>query len=315
MKTRNALAVVWLPLAAVLTSVLLLIAISDRLPAQVATHWGAGGVADGFTDAALLPIISGSLMLLVGGLMAAVAAAARNAPVGGRLVMGLPLGVVTFIGTTISALTVVQIDTTSPPELPGFVIPLALVLGLLGWLAASAISQVETVPRTSAPAPASAARLPLDDGHTVVWSGTTPPARPIPYIAAGVGILATVLGLLAHWSIALILVPVLALLIASTTYRVTAGPGFVQAAGLLFGFPRVRLPLDQVTSATAGTVRAWDFGGWGIRTSLANESAVVTRSGSALVIERTDGAVLRISMDDPETPAAVISTLLDRRSS
>jgi hypothetical protein len=156
MKTRNALAVVWLPLAAVLASVLLLIAISDRLPDQVATHWGTGGVADGFTDAALLPVISGSLMLLVGGLMAAVAAAARNAPVGGRLVMGLPMGVVTFIGTTVGALTVIQVDTTSPPQLPGFVIPLALALGLLGWLAASGISQVETVPKTSDPAPASA---------------------------------------------------------------------------------------------------------------------------------------------------------------
>ena len=56
-----------------------------------------------------------------------------------------------------------------------------------------------------------------------------------------------------------------------------------------------------------------DFGGWGLRQGLSGETAVITRTGPALVLTRTDGAVLRVSMDDPEEPAAVMSTLLDRR--
>jgi hypothetical protein len=73
--------------------------------------------------------------------------------------------------------------------------------------------------------------------------------------------------------------------------------------------------MAEVVRADPGEVDAWSFGGWGIRIGANNETAVLTRSGPALVVTRTDGADLRISLDEPESAAATVATLLDRRSS
>lgn len=61
----------------------------------------------------------------------------------------------------------------------------------------------------------------------------------------------------------LIFVPIVALLVGSTTYRVAAGPRQIEARGLLPCFPRVRVPLNEVAAVEAGTVYAGDFGGLG----------------------------------------------------
>ena len=118
---------------------------------------------------------------------------------------------------------------------------------------------------------------------------------------------------LTTWWLLVFLGFLLTMLIASTSFAVTAGPAGVRVAGLI-GFPRMQIPLPQITAAEPGTVRAFDFGGWGLRVGLNGDGAVITRSGPALVITRTDGARIHVSLDEPEQPAAVISTLLDRRA-
>ncbi len=60
-----------------------------------------------------------------------------------------------------------------------------------------------------------------------------------------------------------------------------------------------------------GGVDAWEYGGWGIR--LGKDTAVITRSGPALVVNRSDGAALRVSLDDPDEPVSVMNSLMDRR--
>lgn len=312
--TRRTLASIWLPLLAVAATVVLLVAIQGDLPDRVATHWGIGGEPDGFTDKGDLPFLAAGIMVVAGGLLAVTASAASKAVIGARLIQGIPLGTVLFIGGLILSLTLIQMDTTEAPSLPWWAVPLALALGIGGWLLGSWVAVSEEPPSTDAPAPGHAARLPLADGGTAVWTGRTPAARSLPIMALIVLFIGLVVGWLSTWAVALIFLPVLALVIGSSMYTVTAGPKHVEAAGMLFGFPRVRVPLDQVASAEAGTVEAWSFGGWGIRSNLGGESAVITRSGPALVINRTDGARLRISLDQPEEPAALISTLLDRRA-
>jgi hypothetical protein len=71
--------------------------------------------------------------------------------------------------------------------------------------------------------------------------------------------------------------------------------------------------MSKVADAAAGSVQAWDFGGWGIRVGIGGETAVLTRSGPALVVERSDGAVVRISLDEPGVPATVIRQIIARR--
>jgi hypothetical protein len=119
---------------------------------------------------------------------------------------------------------------------------------------------------------------------------------------------------LASWWLLALFVPFVVLVASSASYRITIGRGAVDVAGIPFGWPRVQVPLDQVRRADAGTVEAWDFGGYGLRLGMTGQTAVVTRSGPALVVTRTDDAVLRVSLDEPDEAAAVLSTLLDRRA-
>ena len=183
-----------------------------------------------------------------------------------------------------------------------------------GWaLAAWAVGPDDPVPSTSEPGPVGAARVELADGHTVVWSGRTPVSTVILIIATVLVMLGLVIGWTAGWFILPILGPVAAVLVGTSMYRITIGPNGLRVAGLLLGFPRVNVALPQIASAEAGSVSARSFGGWGLRLRANGESAVIIRSGPALVVRRTDGASLRVSLDSPEQAAAVITTLLDRR--
>lgn len=312
---RRTTALFLLPAVSLAVLIVFLVSIQPRLPDVVATHWGADGVADGFSDASDLPWLFGAVGLLAGGLIAAIAAAVRSPSVIGlRNVYGLPNGVIWLIGALGVATGLVHVDAVEPPALPGWAIPMALGAGLIGWgLAAWAAGPAAAVPRTADRAPASAPRHPVEHGHTAVWIGSTPPAGVLPVLVAAVALLGLAVSWAAGWWLLLIFGPVVALLIASTRYRVSVGPAGVSVRGAAFGFPRVTIPLESIVSAEAGLVRAGEFGGWGIRQGLSGETAVITRSGAALVLERTDGARLRVSLDRPEEPAAVVSTLLDRR--
>lgn len=313
--SRRTIATVWLPGLSSAALFLFLISIRDRLPARVATHWGAGGMADGFADADTLPYVAVAFTLGIAWLLAALTTVTRRAVVGGGFDSGLPLGMVWFLGSLTAILTALQIDSTEPPDLAGWSIPLAMGIGVAGWLIGVLVAgRRAEVSKTRAPALAGAPRLEIPEGSTAVWSDKTPHAAFMPYLATGVVFLGLGIGWLASWWVTLIFVPIVVLLIGSTTYRVTAGPRHIEARGLLFGFPRVRVPLDEVAAVEAGTVSAVDFGGWGVRVNLDGESAVVTRSGPALVVQRSDGAVLRISLEQPDKAVPVISTLLDRRT-
>ncbi|MBT8206783.1 MAG: DUF1648 domain-containing protein [Acidimicrobiia bacterium] len=313
MRTR-ALGTIVLPLISILAIVAFFVVVADRLPDQVATHWNGDGVADGFTSPGDLAIVVGGITLLSGGLMAVLAnVAAKNAVAGGRAINGAPLSLVWFIGALAISSTVVQIDTQVVPSLPAASIPLALGLGAFGWfIGVWASGPLAEVPKATGPAPRHADRVPLDEGHTAVWSGRTPRSRALAVVLGSQLVIAVAMGLLLSWWAALAMVPVALLIAASMNYSVTLGPAGIRVAGLGLGLPRVIVPLDEISSASPGTVEAMSFGGWGIR--IAGETAVITRSGPALVVTRTDGAVLRVSMDNPEEPAAVMATLMDRRS-
>ncbi len=312
---RKTVSIAILPALTVFGAVLFLLAVRSRLPESVATHWGAGGAADGFTDRDLLPWLFGGFAVVIGGLLAVIAAATTKAVIGARLVWGLPLGVVAFVSALGVSLAAAQIDTTVAPDLPGWAIAVSLAAGLGCWALAAWVAGPEpAAPLTTAPAPAGAPRHPVPAGHAAVWSGRTPVSPVLPLVAAGTALLGIGVGWFADWWVTLIVGPVVLLVVASSLYTVTAGPRGVRAAGLAFGYPRVTVPLAEIAYVEAGHVSAWSFGGWGIRLGRGGESAVITRSGPALVVHRTDGAVLRVSLERPEQAAGVITSLLDRRA-
>ncbi len=82
------------------------------------------------------------------------------------------------------------------------------------------------------------------------------------------------------------------------------------------GWPRVRIPLDEVVAAQPVAVSPLrEFGGWGYGITLAGRVGMVLRRGPALEVERTGGRTFVVTVDDPETGAALLLSLADRARS
>lgn len=311
---RKILAHIVLPAAVIGALVAYLLIVRDRLPEQVATHWSGPGAPDGFTSRDSVVVLFPAITLIVTGLLVAVSRLATPSIAGAAAVGGLPLAMAGFLSALTVVTTTVQIDSTTPPNLPGWSIPVAMAVGLLGLLVGGMVhGSPPPPPDSTSPGPDGAPRYPLAESGTAVWSGSTPTAQ-IPIIMAiGVGALGAGLAAAVSPWLLLIFLPLVALLAGSSSFAVTIGPAGLRVAARMLGWPRVRIPLRHVASASEGSVDAMSFGGWGIRVGMNKETAVITRSGPALVVSRTDGAVLRVSMEQPEEPAAVLTSLLDRR--
>ena len=158
-----------------------------------------------------------------------------------------------------------------------------------------------------------AARLDLPEGQTGVWAGRTASGKALLIVPAIAIIIGVIVGAFTSWWVLLFISIVQLVLFAMSNFHVTAGPTGLRVSGLL-GFPRITVPLAEIAEASSGDVRAREYGGWGWRIRKGS-TAVLTRSGPALTVTRTDGAQLHVTIDDPEKPAALLSTLLDRRAS
>ena len=315
MNTRFNLATIVLPAISMAVVATVIAAVASRLPDPMAVHWGVSGAPDGFMSQGGFVVTTIAVLVAVGGLMALIARMASGAMVGARILTGMPLGMVWLIGSLLVFTALIQLDASSAVRLPAWLIPTALVLGALGTAAGATIAgEGERPPASSSPAPADAARMDLADGATAIWVGRTPPMRAMPLLAASMVLVGLVLAWLTDWIVLAGMLPAILIVVAMSSFRVVIGREGVAIHGLFFGLPRMRVPIGEIAEAAPGSVSFKSFGGWGIRIRPGGESAVLTRSGDALVITRTDGAKLRVSLDEPQQPAAVLSTLLDRRA-
>lgn len=303
--TRRTWGVVVIPLLSIAALWVFLLAVRSRLPDQVAVHWGPAGRADGFVDADTLVWLLPLITLGTWALTAGVAAINRRPIVGAGLLAGLPLGIVWFVGTLLLLTTAIQLDTVSAPPLPWWVPPAGIVAGLVGivlggWLNAEPSGQTE------------GAVVPGGEGDVILWEDTTPTSTAILILLVFLVAVSVMLAVLADVWLTLVFVPIVVIVLASSSFRVRIGRAGLAVTGRGIGFPRVRIPIGQIASAEAGRVDAWNFGGWGLRVASRGESAVLTKSGPALVVKRTDGQTLRVSLDHPEQAAATINGLLTR---
>ena len=315
---RRLLATFIFPLIITFALLAALLLLRSELPSEVASHWGISGEPDGFTSRDALPWISAGLVAAItlpAGLLIARTTPSIIAP---RGISAIPATLAAFVSGLIMAATIPQIDLDATEVLsfrtPWWAIPVAVVSALVAAILAFTLTgRPDEAPTTSAPAEAGATRYPLDDGEVAVWSGET--AKGWVLLALG---LATFVGfaisaVLTNWWILVPATLVTGFMYAMSRFSVTAGPSGVRVVGI-FGYPQITVPLSQIESAEAGVAKALKFGGWGLRKSFKGNDAVLTRSGPALVVSRTDGAKLHITLDDPASPASVISSLLDRRA-
>ena len=79
------------------------------------------------------------------------------------------------------------------------------------------------------------------------------------------------------------------------------------------GFPRFRVPLDEIAAARSTTIEPMgDFGGWGIRSGLDGRFGVVLRRGPAHEVERTNGRRFVVTVAGADTAAALLQALVER---
>jgi hypothetical protein len=300
-RVAGATALVWLP-----TAVLLITwaAWSGRLPARIATHWDAAGRPDGFSSSTAF--CAGLLAVAALAGIAAVAVAARAAFVRGPLaatgaVAGGAAGIWLATATAASA---------GGPEArlgwPFLWFAAGLAWGAVVWAVAGRAGY-RTVPGDRG---AATEAMVLAPGERAGFSTTLRS----PMILAATGAAAVLVAALAAtvttalWPV--LAVPLLGGLVLGEV-RVTADRRGLRLTTGVLGVPVKRIPLADITAATAGHIDPMSWGGWGYRVT-PGRSALVLRAGPGLVVDLRDGRRFAVTMDDPQTPAALLNALRAR---
>jgi hypothetical protein len=310
-------AAIWVPLAIVIASEAVIIGLGATGSARLIVRWGAGPDRTGpwWTYAVLVAAIGLPVIAVIGFF---IVRATRM--VGMNTWMpAIAIGITAFHALGMGVGSVVLNASRLAPVLPlGAGVLLAIAAALLAWW---------LLPRE---APAStgveaADMLPIRPGEVAGWTGKVDlPAWFVSLIAAvaaalivfGVLLLLTVGWMV--WPIFLSPALLLAVLLVTAQFVVTAGPGgFVVRSAL--GWPRLGIP--AMSLAKAGVVQIdpmADFGGWGIRwvigPSRRGRWGIVTRRGPGLEVVRRDGRSIVVTVDDAGMAAAVLETYIMKRT-
>lgn len=313
MSIRVVVASMILPFATIVICGAFCFSLIDQLPDSLAIRWRFDGQPVGFAEVG--PFLLGYFALTVVLLVIHVIIAAKyRTRIQRRLAIALPNGLAWFMMGLLAMMLSVQLEG-HVSNLPQWSILGAIGLGLLGgglavFIAGSAPKLSSSLSAFSPPAQ----RFPLPDDYTVVWVGYTPTSTVLLVTASLVALEMAILGLVMGWvwGVIIIHVVIIILMVSMASYRLTIGPNGVIIASWVLSYPRIKLDLDDVCLAESGEVDALTFLGWGIRT-FGQETALVTKSGPALVLTQRDGRILRVSLEEPDVPVKVLATLLDRK--
>ncbi|MFF5975161.1 hypothetical protein ACFY7C_27010 [Streptomyces sp. NPDC012769] len=295
---------------------LLLLALwHDRLPDPLATHFAPddGGKADGFTGLGAYAALASGLLLALG--TGWTLLVRRTTLWGAWATAGLLAGLLVLLLRS-------NLDAADAPEVLYPLAVLSLAAGAAGLAALAGLALTRLVPARPAapPAPVEARepRLALGAHEVAGWSAATG-SRPLTAIAAVLllvgataGVLALFLGLLPYGPIALVGLLVGVPGLALSRIRVAVDRRGLTVTPALLPRPRVRIPLDDVASASVLRVDpVADFGGWGYRVR-AHRTGLVLRSGEALLVRRENGREFAVTVPGAETATALLNTLAER---
>lgn len=284
----------------------------DNLPERVAIHWGTSG-ADQFaspTTAIVVPLAIGAL-LTIG--FAAMTALVGQSAATRRVSGGVSVGIATFLGmltvsTTWAQQAVAEPSTTDISRLITGAIGGGILLGVL---IAVALPGDRPQPSASAVDP-DGERLPLEDSEHAVWMRTAQGGTGLAIgiaAAASIVVLAVVTQLWAMFLIALLLGIVLVAMM-SWVVRVDSDGLRVRSA---IGFPRTEVPVNEVERVDVIDVSPMrEFGGWGWRVGRGGRVGIIVRPGESLLVERSGGRSIVVTVDDAATGAALLRTMADR---
>jgi hypothetical protein len=293
----------------------------DDLPVTIATHWNAAGTPDGFGTVSgtviLLSVVIAVLALLSTTITVLLRASAGSSYLP-RVLVATSVWLSVFLVVGIGGIIWQQgglVDAALAPApslalLVAFAI--ALPVAILAWIATPLPARLE---RPAAVSPF----LELAPDERVLWVRSATPASTFAVVSmlgmvlvVGSAIVAAVVGGLPVFPL-LIAPLVLVVLVLTTLFwrvRIDAA-GFVARSAL--GLPSFAYPISDIAEARAvQLVPLREFGGWGIRVGTQGRLGVVLRAGEALEIERVDGRVFVITVDDASTAAGLVNGLVRR---
>ena len=317
-RRRAALAVFFWPLIITAVALAWTFTFLDELPETVVTHWGAGGVADGFTSREAAPwysLIGLVMAWAIGGLVLALA---RHDATQRRLGVGIAAGTAGFVASVMSTTLWIQRGANDPSDASG--VDVALTVSLLagiviGFVAARTVSGTEAdSTMATVPVPPDAPRADLRGRRHPRWSGVARPGQGIWVVLALLpGFFVGLAVLTGAWIFAVVVGAIVtAVAVAFSFFRVDVSDAGLTIRGLL-GSPTWRIPLSDVEQARVTTVDPlWQFGGWGYRIGGDGRTGFVLRKGEALEVTRGDGARWVITVDDAEEAASLLNSLAER---
>lgn len=307
------------PLLAVAVGLVVISLWGSELPTVVAIHWGFDDRPDGFAPLWSIPVLLvgvglGLPALMIGSLVATDSASRFTAT--HRLLAALApamslLIAVLAVGSLASQRGLADVrDAEGILPVLGVGFAAALLVGIATWFLLPRPAPTEVAEATAVEP------LPLRDGERIAWLGVASVSRPLGVVLTLVVLAAAVaaaLGVAAGGAAAsaLLLVPIVlvAALLTTTRFQLRADADGFRATGG-FGFPRFRIPLDEITRVSVVQLSPLaDFGGIGIRLSVDGRLGIVLRRGPALELRRRTGRPLVVGCDDAETAARVLATL------
>ncbi|MFJ6150071.1 DUF1648 domain-containing protein [Micromonospora profundi] len=300
----------------VILAVAAAVALSWRgdLPDPVATHWGAQGRPDGFMSlGAFLWACSGLGALLVLGFGAVTTLWGQSAG-SRRIGAATTIWVALFLALVqLGALHVQRglTDARGAGEIGG-----ALTVAIVGSLVPAVLVGVllpgDPPQPADAPVAPEAPRVPLSASERAVWIGHTGTGPGIALGAVAIVVLVALAVVSGVWGLLIVAALLVGVFVAMFAFTVR-----VDESGLLVrssaGWPRTHVPIDEVLRASAVQVHPLrEFGGWGWRVGRGGRVGIVLRTGEGLLVERTGGRSIVVTVADAGTAAALLNTLADR---
>ncbi len=290
----------------------------SRLPAELPTHWGVGGPADGATNTV---IFSSIILAIVVGAAAFGTVSVWRAPRNPWVSRGV-VGATAALAVLMAAIWVVSaalsIDVTDPYTvvLGGWILP-AMLSPLYGLIPMSLVDKGYTRPVE----PTEEVRIEpvaLAPGQTAATSSwiVSPMFVWLTIFVAALMLSAIVLPLLfedhlpAAYTVAMTMIAIVSILLAAVlcAYRVQADWRGLRVKSWLFDIPLKSIPLTDIESASAATLEPMEWGGWGYRW-MPGRSAIIRKRGPGLVVDRVGGTQFAVSVNNPAEEASVLMGL------
>lgn len=307
-RERFAAATLWLPVLVISVTATLWY---DRLPAVLPKQWDGAEITSTAGTEVMIGV-TGTIALLaaLAGLVALSDAAADI-----RRGLVLAAGSAAGLAAGVWLVTAGLVIATGSPEPEAGAWPFFTLVAFAYGLIPFALSP-RRPHRRELTASADPATVPLGATESGAWF-TTMTVPMFLWLAGGLAVGAVAVAVFsiledgagAGGAITLALVTGVCLVFARL--RVSVDRRGLRVVSSLLRLPIKQIPLDQVASARAETIRPLEWGGWGYRI-LPGRSAVVLTGGPGIVVERQNGTLFAVTVPDPDLPAALLTTLAAR---